>query len=262
MTTFAAYASSFRFLQNPSITDVATIITDFRSETVTNGSPAWTEPTSQNFKSPVDANGRFFTVILTRTTATRLAFKVTDQSGVTVCDREIDISGTAIINYYTGQFHAFVETVLGESAYGGILDASPLTQGSYTIYVYGTGTRNNAGTVDAGNDTTGKIFMIDNGTSAVVQRTRALGVNAANTTVGLTDLAGNMLYYPVEVMTNVAGNIRWNGRMYQTFYTDALASVGSLKTISIGTAGETGVFKVLGGGMASVEFMRFAVRVS
>lgn len=263
MTTFATFASSFRYLSNNNVTDVNTIISDFRSETVTNGSPAWTEPTSQNFKSPVDTAGRFFTVILTRTAATRLEWKVTDQNGTTICDREIDITSSpaTTVNYYTGQSHAWVESFVAtpEIAVAGILDSSPLSVGSYAVCVYGNGYKNTGASVDGNFSTTGQLFMLDNGGSAQTNRLRAIGVNIANSQVGLLDPAGNSIYVPNEIATNIGGTFRWNGRMFQTMLVDTSNAVGSLKTVIIGTAGELGTFRVIGG-LALTENMRWAVR--
>ncbi len=263
MTTFAAFASSFRFLNNATITDVATIITDFRSETVTNGSPAWTEPTSNNFKSPPDSVGRFFTVILGRVSATRLQFKILDQNQITIIDRVIDISGTTSVNYYTGQYHAWIESLVAtaEIAWSGILDASPLTQGTYTNYVYGNSYRNSAGTIDGSGSQTGLMFMLDNGASTAQNRMRVVGNNVNGNAPGLIDAGGNFMYHPCEVTANMSGNIRWIGRAYQVWMVDSSIAVGSTKTIIIGNAGETGVFRVISG-LTSAVGVRWAVRQS
>lgn len=257
MTTYTTFASSFRFLSTPNVTDVNTLISDFRSETVTNGSPAWTEPTSQNFKSPVDSAGRFFTVILTRTAATRLEWKVTDQNAVTICDREIDIASGTTVNYYTGQSHAWIESVATpEYAAAGILDSSPLSVGSYAICVYGSAFRTTAGGNDGSFDTTGKMFMID----STYNRMRAMGVNFANQTMGGIDSAGNQLFIPCEFSCTVSGNVRWHGKVFQAFLCDNSCGVGSVKTVVIGTAGEVGTFRIIG--LGASENLRLMLRTA
>lgn len=263
MTTFANFNSSFRSLTTLAVTDVNTIISDFRSETVTNGSPAWTESPSQTFISPTDGAGRFFKVVLARTAATRLEWKILDQAGTTVCDREIDISASGTtVNYYTGQYHAWVESMLSpEIAMGGILDPSPLANGAYSVYVYGNGFRNTGASADGAGSTTGQFFMIDNGGSSQLNRIRAMGVSISNEVNALQDPAGNLLYYPPELSTNIAGTFRWNGRPYQVFLVDSSFQSGTVKTIVIGSAGETGTFRALSA-LATTEGMRFAVRTA
>lgn len=262
MTTFSTLASSFRFLNNPSVTDVTTCISDFRSETVTNGSPAWTEPVSQTFKSPVDSVGRFWFVQLVRTAATRLRWIIIDQNNITVCDREVQISGTSSVNYYTGQYHAWIEVVTtGEIASSGILDASPLPQGTYGNYVFGDGFRNNGGANDGAGDTIGKLFMLDNGGSAQRNRMRANGSNINGNLPGLVDAAGNLLYIPCDIMAFNSSLARWSGKPYQLMLHDQSITAGTSKTIIIGSAGETGTFRALSG-IARSEQMGWMLRTS
>lgn len=262
MTVFASFASSFRFLNNPSITDVQTILNDFNSEVVTNGSPAWTSPsgftngtTSGTWKSPVDSAGRFYQIFLARTTATRMEFKVIDQNQLTVCDREIDISGTTSVNYYTGQYHAWIESLVAtpEVAQSGILEPSPLPLTVYGTYVFGNAFRNTSGSNDGGADTTGKLFMIDNGGSSQINRMRDIGQNIGGQTPGLIDAAGNLLWHPMEISAANSAIQRWSGRPYQVVLGDSSVGAGTTKTIIIGNAGETGTFRGLGGLVNSVN---------
>lgn len=271
MTTFSTFASSFRFLNNPSVSDVQTILNDFNSEVVTNGSPAWTSPsgftngtTSGTWKSPVDSAGRFFEILLARTTATRLSFKVLDQNFLTIADREIDISGTVGVNYYTGQYHAWIEALVAASEVGasGICDPAPFPLGTYNPYVYGNGYRNNASTVDSQFSTTGQLFMLDNGGSAMVNRLRDYSQNVNGNNIGLLDAAGNLIYLPSEISANCSGATRWVGKMYQVVAVDSSFAVGTTKTIIIGNAGETGTFRAVGGTLAAIANLRWAVRTA
>jgi hypothetical protein len=189
---------------------------------------------------------------------------VTDQAGATVCDREIDIVASPVttVNYYTGQNHAWVESYLAvtEVAAAGMLDCSPLSVGAYSIYVFGNGYRTTAGSNDNNFVTTGQLFMIDNGASAVVNRMRLTGRDQAGNVAGGLDIAGNLNFIPCEVSTNYGGTNKWNGRPYQVFLVDSTVGSGMLKTITIGNAGETGTFRTLGVTIGPSNAQRWAVR--
>lgn len=265
MTTFPCFASSFDFFTNPGpVTDVNTIISDFQTR-VTGQSPAWTVPVAGTFKSPVDGVGRFFEVVLTRLSATQLEFKVLDQNGATVCDRSIEIAvaGNAV-NYYTGQFHAWIEIEQATQEVGqaGILDETPLAQNAINDYVWGNGYRNAGGSIDGQGGNVGQEFAIDNGSSNVQSRIRGWGSATSGGTVGLKDAAGNLQYFPADMFINVGGVVGWVGRMYQAYMCDASIAFGTSKTIPIDTTGLVlGTFRVIG--LATGTFnMRIAVRTA
>ncbi len=264
MTTFPCFASSFDFFTNGGIVDVATIITDFRAR-VTGQTPAWTEPVADTFKSPVDGVGRFFEVTLNRLSATQLEFIVTDQNAITICDRSIEISGGGdTVNYYTGQFHAWIEILVAtpEVAQSGILDETPLAENAIQNYVWGNGYRNAGGGIDGGGSTFGQEFALDNGSSSDQSRFRAWGVATNGAVPGLRDGAGNLQYFPVDMFINIAGTNEWIGRMYQAYLCDQSIPAGTLKTVPIDTTGLVlGTFRVIGG-LGQVDCMKVAVRVA
>lgn len=262
MATFPCFASSFDFFSNPGpVVDVATIITNFRAR-VLGQVPAWTEPIANNFKSPVDGAGRFMTVILARTSATQLSWIVNDQNGIQICNREIDIdvAGNAV-NYYTGQFHAVIETerATPEIAQAGILDETPEGEGATTNYVFANGARNSVGTLDGQGSTFFQFFALDNGSSAQASRARGWAYDISGNVMGLVDGAGSLQFFPMDMRINLAGTNKWVGRGYQSYMCDISIAAGTSKVVQIGNAGETGTFRVLGG-LNVATLMRQMVR--
>lgn len=250
MATFPCFASSFDFFTNAGpVVDVATIITDFRAR-VLGQVPAWTEPIANNFQSPVDGAGRFMTVVLARTSATQLSWIVKDQNGIQICTRDIDIdvAGNAV-NYYTGQFHAVVETqrAVPEIAQAGIIDETPEAQGSIANYVFGNGYRNAGGAIDGQGGAFFQFFALDNGVSGMASRVRGFSYDVGGTVIGLPDGAGAIQFFPMDMRINLVGVNKWIGRGYQSYICDQSIAAGTNKVIRIGDAGETGTFRVLGG---------------
>ncbi len=238
--------SSFRYKETIGVTDVATVITDFRAETVTSGSPAWTEPSSNLFKSPTDADGRFFDVLLTRVDATTLEWRVRDQNAATICTRriQIDAAGTTI-RIYSGQYHAWVDALRAtpEELWAGILDLSPLAQSAHSNYVYGNGRRTTANTVDGSGSNYDQAFMLDNGTAAIAVRVCRLACNlSTNVQQGP---GGEDIFSSAEVLANMSGTVRRVGRYYQAFEVDGAKAAGAELDAPI-DSGVTGTFKVVG----------------
>ncbi len=261
MTTFPCFASSFDFFQRAGVVDVATIITDFRAR-VLGQVPAWTEPVAGSFQSPVDGVGRFMTVALTRVSATRLNVVVTDQNAITIINREIQISGGGTtINYYTGQFHAYIEAneATPEIAQAGILDETPLAQNAILDYVFANAYRNNGGGIDGVGGSVNLEWMLDNGASGLLNRFRSWGQTPA-AVLGLKDPTGALQFFPADMFATVSGVNGWIGRAYQVYLCDASIPFGTQKTIKIGDAGETGVFQVIG--LVTTNGMREMVRVA
>jgi hypothetical protein len=261
VATFPCFASSFDFFNNPSLTSVATIITDFRAR-VTGQSPAWTEPVAGTFQSPVDGVGRFMTVTLVATTATRLQWLVADQNAITVTDREIDITGAGTsINYYTGQFHAYIEALEAtpEISQAGILDETPLAQNAILDYTFANAYRNSGGGIDGAGGQVNLQYMLDNGASALQNRFRAYWQTIA-AQMSLKDQSGALQFFPADMHATIAAVDNWIGRAYQVYLCDSSLPFGTQKTIQIGSAGETGVFQVIG--LTTVGAAREMVRVA
>jgi hypothetical protein len=111
MSVPAFLAGNFRYLETAGVTDVNTIISDMRAELV-NATNGWTEPVAGSFKSPVDSYGRFIVIALTRQSATRIAFVVTDKWAQQIVNDTFDIdAGGCMVRYFTGPDCCYVETV-------------------------------------------------------------------------------------------------------------------------------------------------------
>lgn len=260
MTVPNFLASSFRFLEIAAVTDVATIISSFRSETVTLGSPVWTEPSTALFKSPVDANGRFLDVLLTSVSATNLEVRVRDQNGLTIYTRRMQIDALGnTVRIYSGQFHFCIESVraTSELAWGGILDKSPESQVSSSVYVFGSAYRTTADTVDGNGSTTWTQFMLENGSPAARNRVYNRGTILTGSVVEPVSASGSFLFYPADMATQPGTTLQFGGRAYQAYLLDSSFSPGSEVLIPIDDS-STGTFKVLG--LATSNNVRVALR--
>lgn len=249
-------ASSFSYLQMIGVTDVADVIVAFRDEVLNQQTPAWTEPVAGTFKSPPDANGRFFEVDLVATTSVRLGITVRDDTGFELMEREAQLGGGTSsednCRIYTGQFHMRIEFedhgggALGETIGAGITDLSPEPSDIIRHNTWANGRRSSAGTADASGDTLGDFFMLDNGLAAVDRR--PLGIlTTANTVAPLFTHSGSIITRPV-VMTSVApgnplGADQPIGRLHQCLQVDDNFAAGAELTVPIDDA-LTGVFKV------------------
>lgn len=204
------------------ITDVADIITQFRADAVTNGNPAWTEPSGGRFKSPVDAYGRFMEIALTRISATVLSGCLYDQAGQSVwgADRRMNINATAgvktDVHIATGQFHFSLDCNAGatypESMWGAILDLSPESQGAHSLYVIGFATRDSGGTQS--NAGFQWAYAMDNAASALLDRLLLWG--GANTYIDAArNFLGSPMFAPLPCWIKNGANYLYAGRPYQ-----------------------------------------------
>jgi hypothetical protein len=96
------------------ITDVADIITNLRSELLALADP-WTEPVAGTFQSPTRADGVFFTVTVARISATRISYVVKDHQGLLVNNdtdtrQDIKASGTTDVYIYTSPFYVIIDS--------------------------------------------------------------------------------------------------------------------------------------------------------
>jgi len=255
-------SSSYRFATTNAITDVADIITLARTELVTNNSPAWTEPTSQKFKSPVDADGRFFTILLTRIGAQNLQADVADQNGTTIATRRMQISSTFNrVSIFSGQYHVCIDAVrsdlTAEFLCGGITDFYPQAQSANNRYTYGAGTRTNGDTT--ANNSWNYAGMLDN-----ITATYAARANFWSSLSGCAlcyTLSGNFLYHPREFFASTPSlTMAYAGRGYQQIVLPY--NVGDLETLVKVPLSDSvvGQFRVAQG-MASLTGMLLAYRV-
>ncbi len=242
MTVPRFLASTFQFNQDLNVVDVATIITNLTT-ILTGQTPAWTNPSPGVLVSPVDSAGRFMTLTLSRTNALLLVMTVADQNGVTVCSRSFElIAGPSptTINYFTGQYHCFLESLTGGSGSGEWLAAMMTDPTDYNLkdnqnFVIGGGTRNAGGGADGAGSLWDQWFMLESGVSQIRQRSRAVstapGVNA-----GLRDFAGNPQFFPFDVLGIPSGINLWMGSAYQAYMTDSGVAAGTIKPVAIDNA--------------------------
>ena len=244
MTTPAIFEGSNYFRQTIGITSTATMVTDFRAVAVT--SAGWSEPSTKLFKSPVDADGRFCDVLLTETSTTRLGWRVRDQNAVTICDREIVISGTVTVDYYAGQHFAGIVNITGsEYGFAFMLSEEPESQVAHANYTVGNATRTTASASDGLADT-GELFALDNGAAA--QASRIIEHRAtSNTDIPLKNRSGALRFIPIISQSLFdATNRRVDGALYNAVLCDSASfSFADIVTLSIGNAGETGDFKCI-----------------
>ncbi len=152
MTAPAYLSSSYRYFEKWGVTSVATIISDFATEVLADN-PAWTDLGGGLYKSPVDADGRFFDVLLTDEDGTnhvKMSARIRDQNGTTLCTRRINLpaSPSCYVRIYTGQYHFAIDvdpvSTACEFLMGGILDLTPEGQTAHGHYCYGHGSRTTA----------------------------------------------------------------------------------------------------------------------
>lgn len=266
MTVPNFLASSFYFSTGSSpITDVATVITDVRTILLSTNNPPWTEPTAGVFQSPIDSGGRFMRITLVKNTATRLNVTLQDNNLLTVYAREFDILSTgALVNYYTGQYHFYLESQTGTTtadiAYGSLLDPSPYgvnTQAG-SGYVTGTTLRNTAGNLDGNGSNVDVCFSLESGVAQPRQRGRAVG-QTGTAVLGLLDFQGNPQLFPHDIWVQPSAIGLWGGKEYQVYMVPTSCAAGTVKKIALDD-GTLASFRVLF--VPSYQGMLKAVRVA
>jgi hypothetical protein len=211
-------SSSYRSASYVTITDVNDIISNLRTELVTNNNPAWTETSpATTFKSPVDSDGRFFEIKLTRVAAQNLQMDVIDQNGVTVSQRRMQISSTFNrITIFSGQYHVCIDAMRSDNTaeylLAGILDFYPQPQSANARYTYGGGTRTTGDT--ASTNSWSYAGMLDNVTVSWFNRCN-IWASPGSCPICYT-LSGNILYHPREFFASTAAlSFAYAGRGYQ-----------------------------------------------
>lgn len=253
MTIPTFLACPFRYLETTGVTAMSSVITQIRSELVTNG--GWTEPTSKTFKSPVDPDGRFFTITFLDEAAGEMEVTVKNQFGIDVITRReflLDTGGTTI-RIWSSPYYIFIESdVSGTDSFAiaGMLDLSPEGQASHQGYVYANASYTNAGGADNNFDRYYKLYMIDNGTATMQERIIDYCQSDGTSGPMLTG-SGGELYKPVELMATLSGsNNRWAGRMFQALLVDSSVSATTTRSVPIDDS-TTGTFKVTSMGIGS-----------
>lgn len=282
MATPSFLNTAFVFTTLPGTTvDVADIITavDTAMLTTLPSTPTgvfpsgerWTSLGGGVYKSPLDTAGRFMTVKLTRTAATRLGFEVSDPVGV-LFTVEIQIAGAgSACEIFVGPRHLVINANNAgawEVARAIMVDPTPEPLGAFPVYVWGTGRRTSAGALIGSADTWrfwcgrfyGGTVISAAGTpvNSVEGPPCCSAVNNAN--MKMKTEAGSDVAFPYFMSPDSASgsNAFLNGgRLYQTIVVDFDFGSGADVTVPIDT-GVTAVFRVTR--MTSVAPRTFAVR--
>lgn len=237
-------ASSHRKDTVSSITDVANFITALRTILCTDNDPAWTEPTTATFKSPVDAAGRWFSVLVEAIDTDTLQYTVKDQYGTTVRVSRQDITttgGGTEIRVYSGQFHLWINSMRAtpEEFISGMLDLSPRAEDAWSTVVYTYAYRDSTGS----SGWTFTTLSFSNIASATVSVIFPVSQNDLATT---SDNGGDLVYWPVFFRSHVGDQTAvLLGRMYQVILVPASYADGSQLIVPIDT-GVTATFESCG----------------
>lgn len=256
MTVPAFLDTSFRFLEVASVSDVDTIITNARTELVTN--LGWTEPVANRFKSPVDSAGQFFEVLLTRVSATELEMEVFDTVGRSF-SRELQISGTVTVQIFSGSHHLYIENVTGgEYLWGTLLSLSPDADSAHDHNVLGNGFRDTAGTASQNNVTF--VFHVEGNSFAATEDVlKPNNRGQSGVLIPPETVSGVNLWYPVFFKNGNSGAGRFLGRAYQMLLVSSTFAAGSEVTLELDDT-TSGTFKVVN--VPSADNYRFAFRRS
>jgi hypothetical protein len=239
MTVLRYLASTFQFDENVGIVDAADIVTNLKAILLAQ-TPAWTNPSGDTMKSPVDSAGRFMTLILAAPSSSRFQITFVDQNGLTVATRELALIAGPLpttINYFTGQYHCYLESLTGGSGAGEWVGAFMIDPTDYDLednqnYLIGGGYRNSGGSIDGQGGVWDQFFMLESGVTQIRQRSRAVST-APGANIGLLDFAGNPQSFPFDVLGVPSGSNRWMGSAYQTQVFDPSVAAGVIKPMAI-----------------------------
>jgi hypothetical protein len=246
---------------NTVMTALATLLTSTLSSTPTGVftvTQQWSNPSGTTYQSPVDARGRYMTVALTRTTATRLRFTISDPTG-TLIDGEIQIAaGGSTVDLYAGPGHLYVESNNAgtwEPARAIISDPTPEALDSGPSYVWAGTYRDTSGNLVssganmsfwggryAGGSQIGLTTLQNLGSRPL------MGAQDTGNTKLLTE-AGSDVAAPLGISNATSSALinsaaYYAGKLYQVICVNSDQSAGAVLAVPIDT-GITGNFRVL-----------------
>lgn len=252
MAVPAIWDADYRYLRTALVTDVATIITDFRNEAVTNGT--WTEPVGGTFQTPVPAENanRISRIVMSKSSATNLQVSIYDNYGRLAIAGAIyiDAAGSPV-NYYTGSSHAIIDV---EKAGGGndsmrmfLLDPYPLSKDSHLVFMICDCSRAAAGGQSSPNlhET---FTAYDVGGFARIGRIQHRPYISGSVICPFITMTGAYLFFPahafIKAFVSTADYGQWAGRCPQVVIGPNVLAAQAEVDVPI-DAGVTGRFRVL-----------------
>ena len=228
----------FKYSSLDGVTDVADIITEFRAVALSETSPTWTEPSAGLFRTPTDAAGRWFDILLTATSATILTVRMRDSAGTTVREGRlyIDAGGSKTHIVVGAHFYDILtELAAGhEYATGGVFDMYPEAQDSVSVprQHYGKTYRSTAGTAESSYV---GFYAYTWGTTTYGLRmafwTTNMERNVGSTIILTSVYSGAYLYFQIH---GTSYDNRRLGCVYNHVYGNASIAAGSIVTVTVG----------------------------
>ena len=249
----------YRFLKVYNVLDVSTILSNLVSELTALG---WTI-NGGTYTSPVDAGGRSFKVITTRTGATVGTLETFNQNNVSLATFGMPLVGSTgvpnTVHIFTSAYYIHIECWGGGTpSYNsaGILDPSPEGLTAHTNYVYCSGsTWTNGSTA---NGTIAIAYMRDNTSVNSDSRMISFLLAGGGASPRYT-LSGNLIYRPKEMNASTASlTYAFCGRCYQHILVPNIYAPGAIVQLPI-DSNTLGSFFV--SGAPSVASFNQAIRV-
>lgn len=256
----STYDGTPQYVKLAALNDVETggvgIITQVRALCVTN--LGWTEPSGNLFKSPVQSDGTFMDILLTRIDATHLELRLRDDAVNTICTRRLIITAGNDVYIFAGTTRLVIysEATIKNVAHFWIIEPSPGLVADVTKRVVGSARYNAANTDDAAGGTILILFGWDNGAATNLNRVLKCATDqAANATVGgstaQTDQSGRLWFHPLRAGGKpTSATIYYMGRLPNVLYGPANLGGGTLKTLPIDDS-TNGVFFSLQAGFSN-----------
>ncbi len=252
MTIPAFLDTSFRYLSTPGVTDVQKIIDDLYDELVTGLGFACTQggktqsPTT--YKSPDREDGVFYTIQLTRDSATQLSWVCLDQIGLQINNQgstkqAIDGTGTEV-RYFTGPFHVCVscERTTPEAFAVGVMERSPEPLADPRPAYYASyGPRFSAGGLSTQTWMAVYIQAPGGAYGAGANPNNWSSARQPFVSIQRQSVSGALLFHPAEVQYSFVSY----GRRFQALLVDGNAANGAEFNVPLDDT-TVGVFKIPG----------------
>lgn len=238
---------AFYYHQSTGVTDVTTVISDTRTGLVTN--LGWTEPTTALFKSPPDAGGKWFDVLLTRISATNLEMRVRDHRGATLITRRIQIDGAGTtINYFLNVQGLLIESNRAtiEIAQAHLVDPPSDLLHECDNRLVANAYRTSADGAEAAGIAAGNFFAFDAGAATNVARALYASSYGVGNIATSNDGASTLFYKHVIVMLNQNGFTVVGGVVPHMVTCDSSIAFGTDKTVPRNQGGTTITMRTVG----------------